>query len=76
MEYQDYLTNPIKYRLFKTARLAVDLPCTSLKSGDYVSLRFVDDRPNKVYLGNPVEPYYAINEDVYLFGHQLENFTL
>jgi hypothetical protein len=76
MEYSDYVANPGKYKLYKTARLAVDLPGTDYKKGQYVSVRHFDDRPNAVFIGSPVYPVYAVNEDVYLFGNALENFVL
>lgn len=74
--YSDYIANPEKYRLFKTARMAVDLPGTDYKTGDYVAIRHFDDRPNAVYIGNPIYPVFAVNEDVYVFGGALCSFVL
>ena len=74
--HSDYIANPGKYRLFATARIAVDIPCTEYKAGDYVSIRHFDDRPNAVYIGDPMYPIFAVNEDIYLFGNALCEFVL
>ena len=37
--HNDYIANPGKYQHFKTATVAVDIPCTNYKAGDSVAIR-------------------------------------
>ena len=74
--HNDYIANPGKYQHFKTATVAVDIPCTNYKAGDIVAIRHHADVPNAVYIGNPVYPVFAVNEDIYLFGNALCEFVL
>ena len=73
----DYDENPLKYRLFKTAVLAVNIPCTELTKGKHVGIRYLDARINRAQAGDPIMPIYEV-EGVkhYLYAMALADFCL
>jgi hypothetical protein len=74
--YSDYLKNPNKYKLFKTA--VVD--CTILNEtgvvdkGTVVGLTHVEDVYSPFY--RKTLPLYKLSTGDYCFGNKLSNFVL
>jgi len=83
--HADYLANPKKYRLFKTARLAVRVPTLTVYSvGEILRIKFLFTAKNKMQ-GNVEVPVYwvepqrqtgANNQPVMLYANALGDFVL
>lgn len=80
--FDDYAQNPGKYRLFATARIAVDC-LDGFEADDVVALRYHDSRPVMFYHGKPIDslaPVYACKDRYgckrYLFGPAFKDFVL
>lgn len=75
----DFIQNPSKYTLFKTARIAEKLAqFPNLLIGEYVSIRYFDTRINSS-CGNVAMPIYDINvkgERGYVYACALSDFCL
>lgn len=57
----DFARNPGKYRLFKTARIAVPIPSRpDLQPGDFVAVRFFNTAYNA--LAKQHEPVYTVTK--------------
>jgi hypothetical protein len=74
---KDFDANPIKYRLFKTAVLAVNIPGTELTKGQHVGIRYLDARINRAQAGDPIMPIYEVQGVThYLYAMALADFCL
>jgi hypothetical protein len=74
---KDYEADPLKYRLFKTAALAVNIPGTELTKGQLVGIRYLDARINRAQAGDPVMPIYEVQGAThYLYAMALADFCL
>ena len=74
---KDYEQNPGKYRLFRTAVLAVNIPGTDLQKGQHVGIRFLDARVNRAHAGDPIMPIYEVEGlRHYLYAMALADFVL
>jgi hypothetical protein len=73
---KDYIANPAKYSLFKTATLNKELihENGSTKPGQIVSLEFLGDVWNHLYRRH--EPLYRLNTGDTVFAGALGGFVL
>jgi hypothetical protein len=75
-DYKDYLKNPNKYKLFKTA--VVD--CTILSEGGVVNkgtvvgLQYIEDKYSPFY--RKILPLYKLSTGNLCWGNKLSNFVL
>jgi hypothetical protein len=78
--HTDYLTNPKKYELFKTATVKGDIYTDSgkvLAKGDIVQVEYVRRLPNSLY--GRVEPTYKVFSEHHeheMFASALADFVL
>ena len=73
----DFDQNPGKYRLFKTARIAVNIPNSDLHIGQDVAIRYLDARIDKSQPRDPLTPIFeVIGLKHYLFARSLADFCL
>ena len=72
---QDFAANPIKYQLFKTARIARSVfTCdgeADLPEGAHVGVSYFATRLNKLYRRD--EPVFAITHNGAFWGHLYAN---
>lgn len=85
--HKDFLQNPGKYVLFRTARIAESIPSSpELSIGQYVSIEYFTTRHNKnskfgdvdmpIYLVSPHERKETKSDAVMLYACALEEFVL
>ena len=73
----DFEQNPGKYRLFKTARVAVNIPGSSLTIGQDVAIRYLDARIDRSQPRDPLTPIFeVVGLKHYLFARSLADFCL
>lgn len=73
----DFDQNPGKYRLFKTARIAVNIPNSDLHIGQYVAIQYLDARIDQSQPRDPLTPIFEVTGlKHYLFARSLADFCL
>lgn len=71
----DFDQNPNKYKLFKTARIAVDVG--DLTIGQDVAIRYLDARIDRSQPRDPLTPIYeVVGLKHYVFARALGDFCL
>ena len=73
----DFIANPKKYELFKTAEIAVNFPTLDVKIGDVVAIEWFGNKPNAFWRDAPLEPVYEVKGMThYVYASGLRNFVL
>lgn len=73
----DFDQNLGKYRMFKTARIAVNIPGSALHIGQDVAIRYLDARIDRSQARDPLTPIFeVIGLKHYLFARSLADFCL
>ncbi len=81
-DQEDFNKNPLKYELFKTARIAVDIPSSPcLKIGDFVSVKYLHSVKNKAFNEQSMPVYKVVSPDFpdessVLYACALKDFVL
>ena len=71
----DFDQNPNKYKLFKTARMAVNVD--NLTIGQDVSIRYLDARIDRSQPRDPLTPIFeVVGLKHYVFARALSDFCL
>jgi hypothetical protein len=75
-DYTDYIRNPKKYELFKTATIRNMIVNTDgeVKEGTIVGLRFIGAKYNALY--KRIEPVYFLNTGDVCYANNLHSFVL
>lgn len=78
-DHQDFISNPGKYKIFKTARVAGNIFTHNgeqdLAAGTFVAIKYLCTARNQMYRRN--EPVYSIiGHDRDLYANALSNFVL
>lgn len=75
-DYSDYLSNPNKYKLFKTATVSNLIVSQegSVPKGTIVGLKHLGDRFNPLY--RRTEPLYALSTGDVCYANGLHSFVL
>jgi len=75
-DYSDYLSNPKKYQLFKTATVSNLIVSQegSVPKGTIVGLKHLGERFNPLY--RRTEPLYALSTGDVCYANGLQSFVL
>lgn len=75
-DYSDYLSNPKKYQLFKTATVSNLIVSQegSVPKGTIVGLKHLGERFNPLY--RRTEPLYALSTGDVCYANNLHSFVL